>query len=71
MFFKGRLYFLNSGILTLIINMRDHKITLVEDIRKLLSGYKSHEFTFQNLANELNLSADTLVNAFGTEAGLV
>lgn len=51
--------------------MRDPKITLVEDIRKLLSGYKSHEFTFQNLANELNLPADDLERAFGTEAGLV
>jgi TetR/AcrR family transcriptional regulator, cholesterol catabolism regulator len=51
--------------------MRDSNFPLVEDVRKLLSGYKSNEFTFQNLAKELNLPIDTLVNTFGSEAGLV
>ncbi|MDO9256361.1 MAG: hypothetical protein Q7U54_12670 [Bacteroidales bacterium] len=51
--------------------MRDSNYPLVEDVRKLLSGYKSNEFTFQNLAKELNLPIDTLVNTFGSEAGLV
>lgn len=51
--------------------MRDSNFPLVEDVRKLLSGYKSNEFTFQNLAKELNLPVETLVNNFGSEAGLV
>jgi hypothetical protein len=51
--------------------MRDSNFPLVEDVRKLLSGYKSNEFTFQNLAKELNLPIATLVNTFGSEAGLV
>lgn len=51
--------------------MRDSNFPLIEDVRKLLSGYKSNEFTFQNLAKELNLPIDTLVNTFGSEAGLV
>jgi hypothetical protein len=51
--------------------MRDSNFPLVEDVRKLLSGYKSNEFTFQNLAKEMNLPIDTLVNTFGSEAGLV
>jgi TetR/AcrR family transcriptional regulator, cholesterol catabolism regulator len=51
--------------------MRDPNFPLVDDVRKLLSGYKSNEFTFQNLAKELNLPIETLVNTFGSEAGLV
>ncbi len=51
--------------------MREPNFPLVEDVRKLLSGYKSNEFTFQNLAKELNLPIETLVNTFGSEAGLV
>ena len=51
--------------------MRDSNFPLVEDVRKLLSGFKSNEFTFQNLAKELNLPIATLVNTFGSEAGLV
>lgn len=51
--------------------MRDPNFPLVEDVRKLLSGYQSHEFTFQNLAKDLNQPLDKLINAFGTESGLV
>jgi len=51
--------------------MHNPKLTLVEDVRKLLSSYKSNEFTFQNLAKELNLPIENLVNAFGNESGLV
>lgn len=51
--------------------MSDPKRTLVEDLRKLLSGYKSSEFTFQNLAKELDLPVGTLVLTFGSESGLV
>lgn len=51
--------------------MPDQNLPLIESLRKLLSGYNSSEFTFRNLANELGLTAETLVNAFGTESGLV
>jgi len=51
--------------------MRDPNLPLVEDVRKLLSGYQSSEFTFQNLAEDLGQPMDTLVNAFGNESGLV
>jgi TetR/AcrR family transcriptional regulator, cholesterol catabolism regulator len=51
--------------------MRDPKLPLVEDVRKLLSGYKSSEFSFQNLAKDLDLPLDTLINAFGNEDKLV
>jgi hypothetical protein len=51
--------------------MPDQNLPLIESLRKLLSGYNSSEFTFRNLANELGLTTDTLVNAFGTESGLV
>jgi hypothetical protein len=51
--------------------MSDQNLPLIESLRKLLSGYNSSEFTFRNLANELGLTAETLVNAFGTESGLV
>ena len=51
--------------------MRDPNLLLVEDVRRLLSGYKSSEFTFQNLARDLDQPVDTLISAFGTESGLV
>jgi len=51
--------------------MPDSNLSLVEEVRKLLSGYKSHEFTFLNLAKELNRPIDNLFQAFGNEAGLV
>jgi len=44
---------------------------LVEEVRKLLSGYASSQFTFQNLARDMGMPADALVQAFGTESGLV
>ncbi len=53
------------------IFMQTPKPSLVEDVRKLLSGYKSTEFAFQNLANDLGLPLDALVSAFGDEKGLV
>jgi hypothetical protein len=46
-------------------------LPLVEDVRKLLSGYKSNEFTFKNLANDLKMPVKKLKLAFGTESGLV
>lgn len=51
--------------------MRNTNRPLVEEVRKLLSGYTSNQFTFQNLAKKLNQPIDILVSAFGTEAGLV
>ena len=51
--------------------MRDPKLPLVEDVRKLLSGYTSNEFTFRNLARDLDQSLESLIVAFGTESGLV
>jgi hypothetical protein len=51
--------------------MNETRHQLVQDLRKVLSGYDSHELTFQNLANDLNLNIDVLINAFGNEAGLV
>lgn len=51
--------------------MPDSNVFLVEDVRKLLSGYKSNEFTFRNLAKDLKISVKTLKLAFGTEARLV
>ena len=51
--------------------MPDSNLLLVEEVRKLLSGYKSHEFTFRNLAQDLNIPVETLVLAFGTESRLV
>jgi len=51
--------------------MRDPKLPLVEEVRKLLKGYTSDEFTFQNLAKDLNKPKEILVEAFGTESGLV
>ena len=51
--------------------MRDPKLPLVEDVRKLLSGYKSSEFSFQNLARDLDLPLDALIQAFGNEDKLV
>ena len=53
------------------IVMRDPMLLLVGDLRKLLSGYKSSEFTFQSIAKDLDLPLDTMVRAFGTEKGLV
>jgi hypothetical protein len=43
----------------------------VHDLRKALSGYDSHEFTFQNLARDLHLEPEVLIDAFGNESGLV
>ncbi|MEI8047639.1 MAG: hypothetical protein WCI92_09690 [Bacteroidota bacterium] len=51
--------------------MQDYNFPLVEEVRKLLSGYKSGEFIFQNLAKDLNLPLEVLVQAFGNESGLV
>jgi len=51
--------------------MRDPNLPLVEHVRKLLPGYQSNEFTFHNLAKDLNQPLDTLVEAFGNESGLV
>jgi TetR/AcrR family transcriptional regulator, cholesterol catabolism regulator len=51
--------------------MRDPNLTLLQDVRKMLSGYKSIEFSFKNLARDLGIPFEDLVNAFGNEAGLV
>jgi hypothetical protein len=51
--------------------MQDYSFPLVEEVRKLLSGYKSGEFIFQNLAKDLDLPIEVLVQAFGNESGLV
>ena len=51
--------------------MSKPKLPLVEDVRKLLSGYKSSEFLFQNLAKDLDLPLELLETAFGSEKGLV
>lgn len=51
--------------------MQNPNLSLVEDVRKLLTGYKSNEFTLQNLARDLNLPVENLIKAFGDESGLV
>jgi hypothetical protein len=51
--------------------MTDPNLTLVEEVRRLLSGYKSNEFTFRNLARDMKIPLKTLKNAFGTESRLV
>jgi hypothetical protein len=51
--------------------MTDPSLTLVEEVRRLLSGYKSSEFTFRNLARDMKIPLKTLKNAFGTESRLV
>lgn len=51
--------------------MRDPNLPLVEDVRRLLSNYKSSEFSFLNLARDLNQPLEKLITAFGNESGLV
>ncbi len=51
--------------------MPEHNLTMIEKVRKLLPGYNSDTFTFQNLAKELDLSPEALMQAFHNEAGLV
>jgi len=51
--------------------MHDPNLPLVENVRKLLSGYKSNEFSFQNLAKDLDVPVETLIDAYGTESKLV
>ncbi|MFZ4549247.1 MAG: hypothetical protein ACOYN4_17500, partial [Bacteroidales bacterium] len=51
--------------------MSDVKHQLVEDLRKVLSGYNSGEFTFKNLADDLNQPTDVLIKAFGNESKMV
>lgn len=51
--------------------MPDSNVSLVEDVRKLLSGYKSNEFTFRNLARDLKIPIKILKQAFVTESRLV
>ncbi|MFA5970824.1 MAG: hypothetical protein WC780_00635 [Lentimicrobiaceae bacterium] len=51
--------------------MRDPKLPLVQDVRKLLSAYTLTEFSFQNLARDLDLPVEELKNTFGNETGLV
>lgn len=51
--------------------IHETNLLLVEEVRKLLSGYTSNEFTFQNLARDLNRTPESLINAFGTEWRLV
>jgi hypothetical protein len=51
--------------------MHDTKLPLLEKVRKLLSTYTSVEFSFSNLAHDLNQPVESLVDAFGNESGLV
>jgi hypothetical protein len=51
--------------------MNNSNLSLVEDVRKLLSSYKSNEFTFRNIARDLDQPLDALILAFGSESGLV
>ena len=51
--------------------MSKPNLPLIEDVRKLLSGYKSSKFLFQNLAKDLDLPLELLESTFGDEKGLV
>lgn len=51
--------------------MANPNLSLVEEIRKVLSDYKSGELTFQKLAEDLDIQQDVLVEEFGSETGLV
>jgi len=69
--FKYEHNHLVGGISYLTFFMHNTNLPLLEAVRKLLSGYTSSEFTFQNLAKDLKLSIDDLINAFGSETGLI
>jgi hypothetical protein len=51
--------------------MNDINLALIKDIRKVVSGYKSDDFTFRTLAANLKLSTDLLKSEFGSEAVLI
>jgi len=51
--------------------MHDPKLTLIEEVRKTITGYTSDDFTFQNLAQDLNKPTDLLISTFATESVLV
>jgi len=51
--------------------MNKPNLPLIEEVRKLLSGYGSSEFSFRNLALELRMPEVDLVKTFGSERGLV
>ncbi|MEI6059655.1 MAG: hypothetical protein WCR72_03050 [Bacteroidota bacterium] len=51
--------------------MSNPNLPLIEVVRRLLSGYKSDEFTFQNLSRDLGKPLDELISAFGSESKLV
>jgi len=51
--------------------MHNPNLPLVEEVRKLLSGFSSSEFSFKNIAAELNQPVEILISAFGNETGLV
>lgn len=51
--------------------MHDSKFTLIEEVRKTITGYTSDDFTFQNLAKDLNKPTDLLISTFATESVLV
>jgi TetR/AcrR family transcriptional regulator, cholesterol catabolism regulator len=51
--------------------MHDPNHTLTENVRRLLSGYKSSEFTLHNLARDLGQPVEILIQTYGTESGLV
>jgi len=51
--------------------MHKTNLSLVEDIRKVVAGYKSGELTFKKLSEDINLSTELLIEEFKSEAGLV
>ena len=51
--------------------MYNQNLTLIEDVRKLLSDYESVEFSFHNLSKDLGLTIEDMEKAFGSEKGLV
>ena len=51
--------------------MHNPNHALIEEVRKFLPGYTSDEFTFHNLARDMNIAPDVLIDAFGAESGLV
>ena len=51
--------------------MRDSRLPVIDDIRPLLAGYTSKEFTFPRIAKQLGISAKLLKLAFVNESGLI
>jgi hypothetical protein len=51
--------------------MQKTNLPLIEDIRKVVAGYKSGDLTFAKLSKDINITTELLTQEFRSEAGLV